>query len=92
MTRLLRALRRSAEQYGLTVTFESLSETPWESATFSGAVHRIAVRADPSPKFDTWLAALPETDLPMPGHIVADIVVTDYAEATCTLEVHTIAE
>ncbi len=92
MTRLLRALRRSAEQHGLTVTFESLSEKPWESATFSGAVHRIAVRTDPSPKFEAWLTALTETDLPMPGHIVADIVVTDHAEATCTLEVHTIAE
>lgn len=89
--RLLRALSHSAGEHGASVMLEALSAKPWESATFSGFLHRITVTATESRAFDAWLQALPEADLPMPGHFVADIVVTDVSDGAATIEVQTIA-
>ncbi len=90
--RLLRALRRSAEEHGVSVTLEPVSETAWESATFSGLLHRIAIAAADSPALDAWLRALPEADLPMPGQCVADVVVSARTDGAATIAVQTILE
>lgn len=73
---LERALTRSAEQAGFALVIRAASWTRWASATFTGARHRVTVTATPSPAFDRWLAALPEAEFRLRGHLVADLVVT----------------
>lgn len=65
---LLRALRLSATAAGVDVAVEHEAETPWASATFVGAQHRVRVTGE---ALDAWLAVLPEADLPVRGHLVA---------------------
>jgi len=51
---------------------------PWCSATFLGAQHRLTLRIDGEDVAacaDRLAALLPEADLDLPGHIVADIVI-----------------
>jgi hypothetical protein len=49
---------------------------PWASATFSGARHRIGLTA--APAVADWLTEqLDMIAFAIPGHIVADIVLTD---------------
>jgi len=51
---------------------------PWCSATFLGAQHRIALRIagqDAHIRADQFARSLPETELAIPGHIVADTTV-----------------
>jgi hypothetical protein len=70
---LLRVLRRSAAAAGCAVELRHESQTPWASATFTGGQHRITVLGDAG----GWLAALPETDLPLVGHFVASCAVEE---------------
>ena len=74
---LLRALRRSATAAACDVEVTAEATTPWSSATFAGAQHRIAVRGT---GLDTWLADLPDTDLPMRGCFVASCAVEPSAD------------
>lgn len=69
---LARALIADAARHGLGITIDDWRSHPWASATFTGARHAatLAVTGDPA----TWLAALPDADLPLRGHLVADIV------------------
>jgi hypothetical protein len=55
--------------------------TRWASATFTGARHELTLEAADSPMLAAWLDALPETDLPLRGHLVADIVATGVSRA-----------
>ena len=51
---------------------------PWCSATFLGAQHRMTLRfgqVDAHAQADLFAKALPEAELSVPGHIVADAVV-----------------
>jgi hypothetical protein len=51
---------------------------PWCSATFIGAQHRLTLRLedDPDQRRARALAdALPEAELALPGHIVADLAI-----------------
>jgi hypothetical protein len=55
--------------------------TDWASATFVGARHEIDVRLDGEPgaiaaAVDRLTSRLPERDIPISGHIVAEIAVT----------------
>ena len=74
---------------------EPLHEAAWESATFSGTQHTLAVAASTSPRIDAWLAALRDIDLPMPGQFVAGMEVSkrfDHKGVTaCTILALTIA-
>ncbi|AYJ86034.1 hypothetical protein D3Y57_08710 [Sphingomonas paeninsulae] len=45
----------------------------WSSATFTGTRHMIWFDIGPCDKLGTLIQNLPEADLPMPGHFVADI-------------------
>ncbi|WP_294332467.1 hypothetical protein [uncultured Sphingomonas sp.] len=49
--------------------------TPWASVTFTGARHRLVLAAQETPALRAWLAALPDLDLPLSGHLVADLAV-----------------
>lgn len=45
----------------------------WASVTFGGARHCLTVEVPAGPALDRWLASLPEADLPIRGHLVADV-------------------
>lgn len=84
--RLLRALAADARGYGLTLRPVSDDTIPWASATFVGvrlSVHLAVTGGDPA----AWLAALPEADLPVPGHLVADCVVARADPSAVALDV-----
>jgi hypothetical protein len=51
--------------------------TKWSSATFTGTRHRIWFDVSDPSNLDELLRNLPEADLPLPGHFVADIEVTE---------------
>ena len=84
--RLHRALAASAACHGLTVHPVTVHERPWSSATFTGWRLTLDVAIAGGDPGD-WLAALPEEDLPVPGRLVADLVVTHAAGARATLAV-----
>jgi hypothetical protein len=95
-TALARAIEASAQRAGCPVRVAASDWTRWASATFTGARHELTLEADGSTALDTWLAELPETELPIRGHLVADLVVTSVrrveAMATIRLEALTVEE
>jgi hypothetical protein len=95
-TLLRRALEAHAEAAGCPVTLASSDWTRWASATFTGARHLLALTAPPSPALDAWIAGLPEAELRLRGHLVADLVVEHVRRAadavTVSLEVLTVEE
>lgn len=55
---------------------ETIDQTDWASVTFTGARHRLRVTLDGDGAVGAaadFLEKLPDIDLPIPGHIVADI-------------------
>lgn len=70
--------------------------TRWASATFTGARHTLRLECPPSAALESWLAALPDADLPLRGHLVADLTVAcvrrDDRQVTATIEALTVAE
>lgn len=63
---------------GNQVSLADASFRPWCSATFVGAQHRLTLRIegeDAAACADRLTALLPEADLTLPGHIVADVAV-----------------
>lgn len=75
-TLLLRAIDRHATLAGCPARCVSSDWTRWASATFAGARHVLTLSAAASPALDRWIADLPETELVVPGHCVAEILVT----------------
>lgn len=49
------------------------SWVPWASITFSGAWHRLRLALDESVVAHAWFVALPELELPLGGHLLADL-------------------
>ena len=70
---LERALVGSAADAGIRLTVCAADWSRWASVTFSGARHRMSVSAAPSPQLDVWLAALPEAEFRLRGHLLADL-------------------
>lgn len=95
-TSLERALLARAEAAGCAVTIPKFEVQRWASATFVGAQHSITLAAQASPALDSWLAALPETEFALRGHLVADLTVTVIARdgdaVSIALEVLTVEE
>jgi hypothetical protein len=63
------------------VIIEKSHTTPWESATFSGARHEIALTirgADALPRAHAFVAQLPDCDFDLGDQILVDIVVPQY--------------
>jgi len=71
---LMRALLADAAAAGCIARAVSASARDWASATFVGAQHRI-VLAVAGTGADDWVRQLPEADLPVWRHVVADLTV-----------------
>lgn len=74
-TLLARALAASAGAAGCPVTIAAVDWSRWASATFTGARHLLRLSAPPSPALIAWIAALPEAEFSLRGHLVADLSV-----------------
>jgi hypothetical protein len=95
-TLLSRALVGDAARAGVAIAIDATAVTRWASATFVGARHRLTLSGLRCAATDTWLAGLAEADLPLRGHLVADLVIAGQAQSdggfTATLEVLTVEE
>jgi hypothetical protein len=80
-TLLERALLASAERHGCPLAVTASDMTRWASATFAGARHRLSLGATASAGLDQWIAALPEAELGLRGHLLADAVVAQVRRA-----------
>lgn len=74
-TLLARALIAAAEADGIALTLVDSDWTHWASATFVGAQHRLSVAGPAAPAIDDWLTALPERELALRGHLLADLTI-----------------
>lgn len=90
-TLLERRLRIAAETAGVAVGVGEAEWTRWASATFVGARHRVTI-AGSGDAFQAWVAALPEADLPLRGHLVADVAIVARQADGVMLEVLTVEE
>lgn len=73
--RFERALRASAQRAGTPITIASHAASEWRSATFNGVRHVLEASGAGSVALDSWLAALEDTNLAIPGHMVAELKV-----------------
>lgn len=71
-----RALVAGAEAAGCAVTIPRSDVERWASATFVGARHALTLTGTHSVALGAWLAALPEAEFSLRGHLVADLQVT----------------
>lgn len=72
---LTRSLRSAFAMRGVLVDVTTNDWRRWASATFSGARHQVSLAGTASAALDDWLAGLGDWDVPMPGHLVADVTV-----------------
>ena len=73
---LARLLRETFATFRGETAVEWLDATPWASVTFTGARHRFRIALDGDGAVGAaadFLAAMDGMDLPIPGHIVADL-------------------
>lgn len=74
--RLARVVSANIGTIGGETRVEPIEQTDWASVTFTGARHRLRVILDGDGAVGAaadFLEQLPDLDLPLPGHIVADI-------------------
>lgn len=94
--RLERRLVEHARRAGVAVTIVSHASTRWASVTFVGARHRVGMRLARSEAAYGWIAGLPEAELPLPGHLVADLVLVERSDEAdqidATIEVLTVED
>lgn len=79
-TQLVRALLASAADAGCPSVLVASDWTRWASATFTGARYAIELRACASPHLEAWLFTLHDAEFSLRGHLVADLVVTAFAQ------------
>ena len=95
-TQLARALIASAGAAGCPVAIAEADLTRWASVTFAGARHMLTLTGAACPALSRWIAALPEAEFALRGHLVADLSVEairrDGAEMRVMLEVLTVEE
>jgi len=95
-TQLERALVANAEATGCAVAIAEADLTRWASVTFAGARHMLTLTGGACPALSRWIAALPEAEFALRGHLVADLSVEavrrEGAEVTVMLEVLTVEE
>lgn len=94
--RLRRALSRSAQAASAAITIVRSDATRWASATFTGVRHAVELVAVAGGGVERWLDELPEAELAMAGHLVADLKIVTTRQAgsdlTVTLEVLTVED
>lgn len=81
------AIDRRARRAGFPVEQLRVASSRWASATFSGARHQMTIAAMPDAALDRWLAALPDADFSLRGHLVADLAVTAVRHAPARVEI-----
>lgn len=95
-TLLERALGAHGEAAGCAVEIAASDWTRWASATFVGARHLITLKCTASAELEAWLAALPDADFALRGHLVADLVIERVHRqgdaVTVSLEILTVEE
>ena len=95
-TMLVRALYRDAAGAGCALEIVESDWVRWASATFVGARHTMRWTALPSAALDAWLAGVPEADIVLRGHLLADVTVAavrrSAAEVTVEMEALTLEE
>ncbi len=74
-SRLERALIAAAAAEGCSLRIVEARWVPWASVTFSGARHHLVLVLDASVVAQAWFVALPDLELPISGHLVADLQV-----------------
>lgn len=93
---LERRLLLAAQVGGHGITIDAIESTPWASATFNGARHRVGLGGRATAELEAWLRALPEAELPLRGHLVADLALlsseTDGDRLRAEIEVLTVEE
>jgi len=89
-------LAGALEASGPAVAVERHETIGWASATFAGARHRVTIEACATPGLDRWLAALPEAEFALRGHLVADLAVASVEQrdgrATAVIEALTVED
>jgi hypothetical protein len=75
-----RALSASAHAAGATVEIDTCEAETWFSATFSGTRYALALTAPDEASTMRWLSALPSQDLPLAGHLLAELSVAQVAQ------------
>ncbi|AJP70981.1 hypothetical protein [Sphingomonas hengshuiensis] len=91
-TLLVRALAASAARAGVPVVVTLADSTRWASATFTGGRHRVSLAGPAGAALDAWLAALPGSDVPLRGHLIADLVVGAAQDGAIPIEALTVEE
>lgn len=74
-TLLERALLASAATASCAVRVVEADLARWASVTFTGARHMLTLAAPASAAAERWIAALPEAEFALRGHLVADLSV-----------------
>lgn len=80
-TLLVRAVEAYAFGANCLVRVADSDWTRWASATFNGARHVISLEAEESPALERWLADLPDANLAIRGHLLAELVITGISRA-----------
>lgn len=75
-TLLTRAIVADAAAAGLIVRVVTWRCHAWASVTFTGWRHEAMLSLPPGPAAETWLAALPDRELNLRGHLLAELTVT----------------
>lgn len=95
-TLLERALIADAARAGAAIAVIEGESRRWASATFVGARHVLTLVAADSRQLAAWLGGLAEAELPIRGHLVADIAVVSRTRAggdvTAVVEALTVEE
>ena len=87
-TLVARAIERDARRAGCVVTLSLRESSRWASATFIGARHHLALDGPDDTAFAHWLARLAEADLPIRGHLVADLAIVSDIRAVGRATAH----
>lgn len=74
-TALAAALGKNAALAGCVIEPRDAGWARWASATFQGARHKLTLSAATGAGFDAWIGRLDEAELPISGHVVADVQV-----------------
>ena len=82
--RLERALVASAARAGAAIAIERHDAESWRSATFAGGRHRMEASAASGARLDAWLAGLSEDAIAVPGHVLAQLAVSECVRADAT--------
>ena len=95
-TLLERALLADAARAGLAVGVVAATSRRWASATFIGARHLLTLEGSWDDAVTAWLTDLADADLPLRGHLVADLIVAAVARTdtgfTAAIEALTVEE